>query len=297
MHLKFFFILCCLFTLISTSLQAQPELNEPERAKNIARKMIDRDDGRTAYREILMLTCRYAMKGGSRNCVSRPIKKKIEALAIDVGQGLEDTISLGIIKDPPSEKNMAFLQHDYDAEGRESDQWMFFPAMKRLKRIISQNDGSPKTGSVFGSEISYEDIEKMHLSDYHYSHNGTELIDGRACDRIIAVPTRKQSRRTSYSREVFWIDQKTHIPLKRELYDKSGGLEKTFYCKNIVRKNGVWMFKARIVVNHKSRYMTLEKTIRMAVNIPMDRELTGLRSLKDVSYRESKMKPIRKLSD
>jgi hypothetical protein len=268
-------------------------LNEPERAKQIARQMIDRNDGRTAYREVQLLTCKYSKKSGSWSCRSNPIKKSIESLRIDVGGNLKDTIGLAIINDPPSEKNMAFLQHDYDAEGKESDQWMYFPAMKKLKRIISQSVNSPKTGSVFGSEISYEDIEKMHVSNYRYSYEGNEKIDNRTCDRIVALPTKRQGPKTSYGKEIYWIDQKTKITLKRDLYDKRGQLVKTFYCKNIIKASGVWMFKVRVVVNHKSGRMTMERTNKMAVNVPMENELVGLRSLNDASYRESKMNEIR----
>lgn len=293
MLLRLSFILCWLFVSVAPTAQAQPALNEPERAKQIADLMIDRDDGRSAYREVLLITCKYAMQGGRRSCTSRPITKRIETLTLDVGDDLEDTIGLAIINDPPSEKNMAFLQHDYDEEGRESDQWMYFPTLKKLKRIISQNENSPKTGSVFGSEISYEDIEKMHLSDYLYSHEGVETLDDRTCDRIAAFPTKSHAPKTSYGKEVFWIDRETHIPLKRELYDKGNGLVKTFFCRDIVRSGGAWMFKARIVVNHESRHMTLEKTSKLAVNIPLEEEMVGLRSVKDASYRESGLREIR----
>jgi hypothetical protein len=53
------------------------------------------------------------------------------------------------------------------------------------------------------------------------------------------------------------------------------------------------MFKVRVVVNHKSGRMTMERTNKMAVNVPMENELVGLRSLNDASYRESKMNEIR----
>ncbi len=283
-----------LFISISSTLQAQPALKDPERASRIADGMIDRDDGLSAYREVVLITCKYAMKGGTRSCTSRPITKQIETLTLDVGEDLEDTIGLAIINDPPSEKNMAFLQHDYDQQGKESDQWMYFPALKKLKRIISQDENSPKTGSVFGSEISYEDVEKMHLSDYDYSYEGTEELDGRTCDRILAIPTELHAPKTSYGREVFWIDRETHILLKRELYNRRNALVKTFFCRDIAKHDGVWMFKARIVVNHETRRMTLEKTNKIAVNIPLEDELVGLRSVKDASYRESKMRQIRK---
>lgn len=282
--------------ILSTGIVIQAGLhsNEPKKAREIADSMINRNDGETIYSQVQLTTCAYVIKNRKYIANSRPVKKRIETISIDVGDHLEDTVSLGIINDPPSEKNMAFLQKDYDEEGRESDQWLYFPALKKLKRIVSQNENSPRTGSVFGSEISYEDVEKMHLSNYHYTYEKVENVDNRICDKIIARPTEKQSPKTSYSKEIFWIDKETKIPLKRELYDKGGQLVKTFFCKNLEKINDVWINKIRIAVNHKSRHMTMEKMTITAVNIPIDKELVDLRALKDVSFRESKLRQIRK---
>lgn len=290
-----YFILTLLCLSVGPS-SAPAHAHESEKARQIVGAMIDRNDGRTVYNQVQLITCAYVNKNGKRTCSSRPVKKRIETISIDVGKNLEDTISLGIINDPPSEKNMAFLQKDYDQEGRESDQWLYFPALKKLKRIVSQNENSPRTGSVFGSEIAYEDVEKMHLSSYSYTYDGTEEVDKRLCDKITASPTVKHAPKTSYSKEVLWIDRETKIPLKRELYNKGGVLVKTFYCKNLAEINGAWIYKARIVVNHKTRHMTLEKMTASAVNMPVDEELVGLRALKDVSFRESNLRNIRKLA-
>ena len=129
--------ICKLFLILLTyiwvsPILAQDNLNQPDKAKQIAKEMIDREDGKTLYSKVMLITCAYKNVGGKRKCSSNPVKKSIEALVVDVGENLEDTISLGIINDPPSEKNMAFLQKDYDEEGKESDQWMYLPALKKF---------------------------------------------------------------------------------------------------------------------------------------------------------------------
>lgn len=291
------FLLFCISTLLmTTAVSALPVLKEPKRARMIADLNINRDDGRTLYRQVLLFTCSFAINGEKRSCKSRPIQKKIESIAIDVGKANEDTVSLGIINDPPSEKNMAFLQKDYDEEGKESDQWMYFPALKKLKRIVSQSADSPKTGSVFGSEIQYEDIEKRHLTNYRFSYEGVEDVDGRPCDKIIAYPTQTFQPKTSYVREELWIDQETKIDLKRNLYNKQRQLAKTFLKKEIVNRSGIWINKIMIVVNHPSRCMSMEKTTKLAVNIPIDPDVVGQRALKDASFRENALDKIRHLA-
>lgn len=286
-------ILLLILSIISTNSQAQSSLNESEKARELVRVMRNRDDGKTRYSEMWLITCRFSIRNGKRTASSNPIRKNIETISIDVGDNLENTFSLGIINNPPSEKNMAFLQKDYDQEGKESDQWMYFPALKKLKRIVSPGNNRPKDGSVFGTEIAYEDIEKLHLSNYKFSFEGEEKVDNYNCDKIIAYPTDTYSRKTSYSKVIFWIDKKTKIPIKRELYDKPGKLIKTFYSKNIQQIDNVWISKIRITVNHQNKYMTMEKAVKLAVNIPIEENLVSLRAVKDFSYRESILNAIR----
>lgn len=294
---KIVLLIVVLLLAVAPGAAAAPALKQPDQARRIMDENINRDDGTTRYRQVMLVTCRYDDKQGRRTCRSRPVQKRIESLTRDVGEHQADTIGLGIITDPPSEKDMAFLQKDYDQPGRASDQWMYFPALKKLKRIISQGDSRPKTGSVFGSEIAYEDLEKRHLVDYSYSLDGVDTVDGRQCDRIIAYPTAAKAPKTSYAREVNWIDRETRIAVKRECYDKRGRLVKTFYRRGIVRRKGVWLDTVFIVVNHQTRHMTMEKTGPMAVNIPIDAELVGQRALRDAAFRESGLRPLREQAE
>jgi len=118
-------------------------------------------------------------------------------------------------------------------------------------------------------------------------------VDNRLCDKIIAILEKRHQSKTSYSKEILWIDRESRICLKKELYDRQGQLLKTFFRKDIVIEEGVWIDKVLIVVNHKSRIMSMEKVIKLAVNIPLDPEIVTLRALKDAAFRESVMKTAR----
>lgn len=293
MPAKIIIIAMAILTTAVTLTWARPPLKEADRAREIAELNLNRDDGQTVYRRVVLLTCRYDTKKGRRVCRSRPVKKEIENVIVDGTAAGVDEISLGVITGPPSEKNMAFLQKDYLEPGRESDQWMYFPAMKKLKRIISQGDGSPKTGSVFGSEIAYEDTEKRHTVSYDYSYQGSESVDNRICDIITAYPTPTHQPKTSYTKEVLRIDRESRICLKKELYGPQGNRVKTFFRKEIVNTDGVWMDKVLVVVNHQSRTMSMEKVVKLAVNIPLDPAIVTHRALDDTAFRESLMKTAR----
>ncbi|HNE18682.1 MAG TPA: outer membrane lipoprotein-sorting protein, partial [Turneriella sp.] len=121
-------IFCLLF---SAPLAAQ-NLKEPEKAKQIAYKMIKRDDGKTSYNRTKVITCAFEEQGGKRKCSGQARTKSFESISKDVGPQLEDTIGLSVIDDPADEKGSAFLQKDYEVPGKDTEQWMYLPALRKL---------------------------------------------------------------------------------------------------------------------------------------------------------------------
>ena len=55
---------------------------------------------------------------------------------------------------PADVKDTGFLTYDYDEEGRDDDQWLYLPALKKTKRIASGD----KSGSFMGSDFTYADM-------------------------------------------------------------------------------------------------------------------------------------------
>jgi len=286
-------ILFLAFLLTYSSIEGRM-LKNPKKAKQIAYKMINRNDGKSRYTKTVLLSCAFKKKGGKRKCSSKPRKKVMEGIAKDIGKGGKDSINLSLISFPPSEKGVAFLQKDYDNTAKDSDQWMYLPALKRLKRIVSQSLNSPKTGSLFGSEIAYEDMEKIKLSDYEYSYLGEGKVDGKKVNILESFPTAKRAKKTSYGKGKIWVDMVSYIVLKSESYNRRGKLVKTFYSKKLKKIGGIWVARLFIVVNHKNQRMTMMKTDKIALNINVASGLFEVRALKDASFRESKMRAIRK---
>ena len=70
--------------------------------------------------------------------------------------------SLSIFDNPKDVKGTAFLTHSHKTG--DDDQWLYLPALKRVKRISSRN----KSGSFMGSEFSYEDIASQEVEKYTY---------------------------------------------------------------------------------------------------------------------------------
>lgn len=281
-----------LASLLILPLAAQ-QLKEPEKAKEIAYKMIKRDDGKTSYNRTKVITCAFEEQGGKRKCSGQARTKSFESISKDVGPALEDTIGLSVIDEPADEKGSAFLQKDYDKPGKDTEQWMYLPALKKLKRIVAESSSSPKTGTLFGSEIAYEDIEKIKVGDYTYSLLGEEVVDGRPCYIIESFPTAVRAPKTSYGKGVSWVDKSTYLTIKSDSYDRQNRLVKTFFSKDIETINGIAVSKQLIVVNHKNRRMSLMKLEKVKINIPIPESLFDTRAVQDSAFRESQMGNVR----
>ncbi|MFZ5629232.1 MAG: outer membrane lipoprotein-sorting protein [Spirochaetota bacterium] len=282
-------IFCLLF---SAPLAAQ-NLKEPEKAKQIAYKMIKRDDGKTSYNRTKVITCAFEEQGGKRKCSGQARTKSFESISKDVGPQLEDTIGLSVIDDPADEKGSAFLQKDYEVPGKDTEQWMYLPALRKLKRIVAESSNAPKTGTLFGSEIAYEDIEKVRMSDYNYSYLGEETVDGRPCYILESFPTAYRAPKSSYGRGVLWVDKASYLVLKSDSYDRQNRLVKTFFSKDLEVIGGVAVAKQLIVVNHKNRRMSLMKLEKVKINVAIPDALFDTRAVQDSAFRESQMGSVR----
>ncbi|PCI00375.1 MAG: outer membrane lipoprotein-sorting protein [Alphaproteobacteria bacterium] len=100
------------------------------------------------------------------------------------------------------------------------DQWLYLPALKRIKRISSVN----KSGPFVGSEFAFEDFTSLELGKYDYKFLRTEKCGGLTCDVVERYPRYKHS---GYTKQISWIDQDVFQARKIEFYDRRGGLLKT----------------------------------------------------------------------
>lgn len=119
--------------------------------------------------------------------------------------------------------------------------WMYSPSTDRTIQI----SGHMLRQSVMGSDLSYEDMmEDQKLTNtYSAAVTGSEIIDGRLC--WVLELTAKTSD-VAYHKRKQWVDQERFIPLKEELYAKSGKLLKKAELKNVIRQQGRWFPKTII---------------------------------------------------
>jgi len=195
-----------------------------------------------------------------------------------------------IIQKPAGKKGIGFLQYDYEQKDKDTDQWLYFSSLGKVKRIVSGSDNEPKTGSFFGSELTYEDMEKRHIEDYTYTLLGNETYAGRTCAVVESVPTKTRAPKSNYSKSRDWIDIERHMILKSILFNRQGKKAKRIYFKNIEQINGIFVPMKIIVINLLDARMSVMAYEKIALNRDVSDDFLTQRTLIDGAFRESLLK-------
>jgi outer membrane lipoprotein-sorting protein len=228
-------ILFCLITVFiiipSISFGETPE----EKGLAIAKEMDRRDSG---FKD-MTATMKMVLKNRHGEESIRKMRMKV----LEV-QGDGDK-SLTIFDNPKDVKGTAFL--NFTHKTGDDDQWLYLPALKRVKRISSRN----KSGSFMGSEFAYEDISSQEVEKYTYKWLRDEEYNGMDCFVVEYYPVDKKN--SGYSREVSWIDKKEYRIQKVEFYDRKNSHLKTLMFKGYRKYlDRYWRADELDMVNHQN---------------------------------------------
>ncbi|MCD4719127.1 MAG: outer membrane lipoprotein-sorting protein [Desulfobacula sp.] len=259
-------------------------------AKDIIEKVLDRDDGTTEIGRVRLSTCAVIKKGKKIVCKSSPRVKVMELIRKDYGPNEKDHKTVTIIIEPAGEKGIGFLQYDYEQKNKETDQWLYLSALGKVKRIVSGNENEPKTGSFFGSELSYEDMEKRHIDDYTYQLLGRETYAKRPCFVIESTPVKERAAKSNYSKSLDWVDQERHMILKSILFNRQGKKFKKIYFGKIKEISNIFVPMQIAVLNLETGRRTLMSYEKIALNVTVDDDFLTQRTLTDGAFRKSCLK-------
>jgi len=111
----------------------------------------------------------------------------------------------------------------YDHEDKADDMWIYLPALRKDRRIVSSEKGK----SFMGSEFTNADMSKPNIDDFEYKILGTESFNGKDCWKIEAVcKDAVIEDANGFSKKISWIEKNTFLVQKMEFYDIDGELEK-----------------------------------------------------------------------
>ncbi len=165
---------------------------------------------------------------------------KVKTLEV-IGDGDK---GLSIFNTPKDIKGTASLTYSHAL--KPDEQWLYLPALKRVKRISSKN----KSGPFMGSEFAYEDISSQEVEKYTYKYIKDETFNGIDCFVVERYPAYKHS---GYTRQVVWVNKQEYRAEKIDFYDRKNVLLKTLtYSGYQQYLNKFWRADEMNMINHQT---------------------------------------------
>jgi len=217
----------------SMSLMAQTEMTGTE----IMQKVSERADGDEMEGTLTMTLLNS--KGGER---VREIKQYIK----DFG-AVEKKIMFFL--KPADVKNTSFMNWSYTDETKNDDQWIFLPALKKVKRISSDSSGD----YFMGSDFTYDDLGDRKVGDDTHTVLRTEMLEGLECYVVESVT---KDEDYMYYKTVTWVVKDRWYGLKKEFYDEDEDFLKTLTLLNVEQINGFWIITGTEMKNDQKNHMT-----------------------------------------
>jgi len=239
--------------LITTNILA-----DDAKARAIMEKVDARDDGKTIEQDMLMVLIDKNGKKRTRN---------LHTYSKDFG---EDEHRIMFFKSPADVKNTSFLTYDYDDASKDDDQWLYLPALKKVKRIPSAD----KSGSFMGSDFSYFDMTDRDLEDFDFKLLKETKVRGHAAWMIESVPrTKKVKKESGYTKSIA-IVRKDNYVVVRAINFMRNGKKKYMDMKRLHQQSGVWIADELTMTTKKGKRM-LHKTVLKFNNIKLNKPINN----------------------
>jgi hypothetical protein len=187
--------------------------------------------------------------------------RRLQTLTRKSEDGLSQTITVFI--EPASVKNTRFLT--IENTNRNNDQWIYLPALRKVKRIAA----SEREGSFMGSDFSYADMEPSSIDDSSHNLLREETFAKKNCYVIETVPHSDSD--SVYGKTVSWIEKNTYLPIKIEFYSrKSGSLIKSLVSEGYNKENSHWIAERMIMTSADSGHKTVLEIIQVKHDISLN---------------------------
>ena len=177
-------------------------------------------------------------------------QQSTRALRIATLEKPDETVgdkSLVVFETPRDIEGTALLSHAKILDP--DDQWLYLPALKRVKRISSSN----KSGPFVGSEFAFEDFTAIELNKFDYTYVGEVPCGDLTCDVLERTPRYENS---GYTKQVSWVDQTDFQIRKVEFYDRRGDLLKVLELKDYRDYDGIWRAQTLSMSNVQTNKQT-----------------------------------------
>jgi len=148
---------------------------------------------------------------------------------------------------------------------RDSDQWMWTPAIGRDRRIALQD----RSTRFFGTDFSFEDLEERDVDQYDFRFTGDEAIDGAPCWRIEARP--RQTKTSQYTLSRTWVRKDNYVPVQWENFVKDQ-LVRRLRASDIQNVQGIWTARVLEMTDRRRKSRTVLRLQKLEYNVPLKDE-------------------------
>lgn len=244
--------------IAALSIAALPALVAAQNGREIAEQVEQRPSGRSTHALVRMS---LVDADGSRD------DRLVEQYGVETEAGLIRNVI--IFHEPPSVADTRFLS--VENADRDDDQWIYLPALRRVRRIAA----SEGDNSFMGTEFTYDDLQSRNIDEWDYRYLRDEELTvtsgGSTAPRRVHVieATPRAGTDSAYSRVVEFVDPQTWTPLRIELYDDEGELEKVNTVGRIENVQGYWT----IITNTMENVQTGRSTVLAVQRFEYDKQL------------------------
>jgi hypothetical protein len=137
-----------------------------------------------------------------------PRVREMYTLRVDRGGG--ERWSLTRFTSPSDIAGVGLLTKDYP--GDENDQWLYLPALDRVRRVASSRKG----GRFVGSDLFFEDLRDREVAMDSHRLLGEGKVGNLVCKILESVPVDPSN--SVYSKRVSWIHPQSLVPLRVDFY-------------------------------------------------------------------------------
>ena len=245
-----------IFSILISGTIMLPEKVFALNGREIMEKVNARDTGDRSITEMEMIL--IDKKGKKR-------VRKLKTFGLEKGK---DSLSLMFFLSPADVRNTGFLTFDYDESGKDDDQWLFLPALRKTKRIAAGD----KSGSFMGSDLNYSDMTSPDLNLYEYTLMKETEVNGQKVWQIKSVPkTKAEAEKSGYSKSVVFIRQDNYVMIRGVRWVHKKKRNKYLDVRKLEKIDGIWV-STELHVTTKSGKKTLHKTILKQKNVHFNQD-------------------------
>ncbi|MBG90187.1 MAG: outer membrane lipoprotein-sorting protein [Actinobacteria bacterium] len=172
--------------------------------------------------------------------INKKNRKRVRHLMTYAKEIDQDDYQVLFFRSPADVKGTGFLTIDYNDPQRDNAQWLYLPALQKVKRIATTDQHR----DFIGSDFSYADISGFELDDYQFNRLSDVTIKSKNMNtyQIEAVPNSDALIKSlGYQRVLLFVDSESLMIVRAIYYLNKRNHRKLFDVKKLEQIDGYWL--------------------------------------------------------